>query len=80
MSKEFYFLLATATAPRFGNLEALPLVGMTFTRAVNSRNGNRAMAGAGETHGIPAHYNSIFPDALLAHGMRLPVLDIVLSC
>lgn len=38
------------------------------------------MAGAVEGPGIPAHYNSIFPDALLVPGMCLPVLDIVLSC
>lgn len=38
------------------------------------------MAGVGEGHWIPAHYNSIFPDALLVPGMCLPVLDIVLSC
>lgn len=37
------------------------------------------MTGAGEEHGIPEHYNSIFPDALLVPRMCLPVLDTVLS-
>lgn len=38
------------------------------------------MAGTVEGHGIPAHYNSIFPDTLLVPRMCLPVLDTVLSC
>lgn len=57
-----------------------PISGNGFNLGCNTLNSNQAMAGAVEGYGIPAHYNSIFPDTLLVPGMCLPVLDIVLSC